>query len=407
MAVTMFRASDRKGSLDLVRRMMAIPGRSGEESRIVEFVLDQLRRAKVPRSDVIRDNVHERSPIGGEVGNLIVRLKGTTAGPRRLLMAHLDTVPLCVGSKPVVRKGRIVSADAKTGVGADDRSGAAVILSAALEVVRRGLPHPPLTFLWTVQEEVGLIGARHVSLTALGRPKLAFNFDGGAANKVTVGTTGAYRIDIDVIGIPSHAGVRPEQGVSATTIVALAVAQLHHDGWLGRIEKDGKKGTSNVGVVHAGEATNVVSAHAKVRAEVRSHDPDFRLTILEAFRTAFTQSALGVRNVSGECGRIVFTSRLDYESFRLADNEPCVVAAEAAVRAAGGEPYRAISDGGLDANWLTAHGVPTVTLGAGQENAHTTREYLDVEEFLRACQVARCLAGACESSGPPARQRMR
>jgi tripeptide aminopeptidase len=95
-------------------------------------------------------------------------------------------------------------------------------------------------------------------------------------------------------------------------------------------------------------------------------------------------------------GKVRLTSRLDYEAFRLDAQEPCVLAAEQAVRAAGAEPLRAISNGGLDANWLTAHGIPTVTLGCGQQNAHTVSEMLDVKAFRLACRIALRLATATE-----------
>ena len=66
--------------------------------------------------------------------------------------------------------------------------------------------------------------------------------------------------------------------------------------------------------------------------------------------------------------------------------------AQAAVRRCDAQPVRAVSDGGLDANWLTARGIPTVSLGCGQENGHTVSERLDVAEFRRACRIAFCLA---------------
>jgi tripeptide aminopeptidase len=84
--------------------------------------------------------------------------------------------------------------------------------------------------------------------------------------------------------------------------------------------------------------------------------------------------------------------RLEYEAFRLADRDPSVLAAERAVAAVGGRPTRAVSNGGLDANWMTARGIPTVTLGCGQENPHTTAERLDLREYHRACQVVLHLA---------------
>ena len=46
----------------------------------------------------------------------------------------------------------------------------------------------------------------------LGKPKLAFNFDGGSPAKLTIGATGGYRMTIDIQGLASHAGNRPERG---------------------------------------------------------------------------------------------------------------------------------------------------------------------------------------------------
>ena len=207
---------------------------------------------------------------GGPTGNLICKLPGSIRGPRRLLMAHMDTVPLAVGATPVRQGDELAPADANTALGADDRAGTAAVLAAALEVLRRGLPHPPLTFLWTVQEEIGLFGARHVAANLLGNPRLAFNFDGRSPDEITVGATGGYRLDIHVRGIPAHAGVAPEKGVSAIAVAADAVARLQREGWHGRIENDGRWGTSNVGVIHGGEATNVVPDFAEIQGTLRT-----------------------------------------------------------------------------------------------------------------------------------------
>src|SRR5205085_7176909 len=133
------------------------------------------RHAGAQESAIVLDTAHRRTPTPGEVGNLIFKLPGSVRAPRRLLMAHLDTVPICLGSKPKIEGNFVRSADPKTAVGADDRAGAATILTAALAILRNKLPHPPLTFFWPVQEEIGLYGARHVDLKLLGNPKLAFN----------------------------------------------------------------------------------------------------------------------------------------------------------------------------------------------------------------------------------------
>src|SRR5207248_1472330 len=119
--------------------------------------------------------------------------------------------------------------------------------------------------------------------------------------------------------------------------------------------------------------------------------------ILQTIERAFAKAAGEVRNVEGRCGKVTIASRLDYDSFRLADDEPCVLAAEAAVAAIGRQPYRAVTNGGLDANWLTARGIPTVTLGCGQMFPHTVREQLDVAAFHGACRVGLRLATAAEN----------
>ncbi len=229
-------------------------------------------------------------------------------------------------------------------------------------------------------------------MSLLGNPRLAFNFDGGPASKITVAATGGYRMDIRVVGRASHAGVAPERGVSAIAIAALAIAQLHREGWHGRIEKNGRTGTSNIGVIHGGQATNVVTDEVLIKAEARSHNPVFRRRIIRAIERAFQKAARSVRNVEGVRGEVQIDGQLDYESFRLRDDEPCVLAAEEAVAACGGDPLRAVSNGGLDANWMTVRGVPTVTLGCGQENVHTTSERLNLDEFRRACRIALHLA---------------
>ncbi len=384
-------------ALRLVMRLMAIPGGSGEEARVVDFVTKALRRAGAPAGAIRTDRAHRKTPLAGQVGNLIFKLPGNgppeiARGGRRLMAAHLDTVPICVGAKPVLKGKYVRAADPHTGLGADNRAGTAVLLTTAMDLLRRKVPHPPLTFLWTVQEEVGLQGARNLKVGMLGRPRLAFNWDGGAPEKLTIGATGGYRIEIEVEGYASHAGGAPEQGVSAIAIASLAIADLVAGGWHGQIRKGRGQGTSNIGSIHGGAATNVVTDLVELKAEARSHDPKFRKKIVQAIEKAFGQAVRRVRSEDGRQGKIRFDGRLDYESFRLARDEPSVRAAEAAVRAEGHEPLFAIADGGLDANWLTAHGMPTVSLGCGQQNIHTVREQLDVAAFHRARRIAWRLA---------------
>ncbi|WP_437229345.1 M20/M25/M40 family metallo-hydrolase [Planctomicrobium sp. SH661] len=381
-----------ESAIDLVLRMLAIPGKSGQESAIARFIVDELKSLGIADSQIQFDNAHKKSPFGGEVGNLIVKLPGTLRKPRKLLMAHIDTVPLCVGCEPVRDGNLIRSKNPKTALGGDDRAGAATLLNTLRLIQTQKLPHPPLTFFWAVQEEVGLVGARHVAINKLGNPKLCFNWDGGPAQLATIGATGDDHIAIEITGLASHAGAHPEDGVSAIAIAALAISSLVADGWHGKVVKGKKTGTSNIGVISGGDATNVVTDRVVLKGEARSHDPAFRAKIVEAYRKAFTQAAKSIKNAAGQTGSVKFEATHKYESFRIDPKSEIVQAASNAIRQVGLTPETRISNGGLDANWMFTHGLPTVTLGCGQSGIHTVNEVLHLDTYLNACRIALLLA---------------
>lgn len=378
---------DTQAATDLVTEMIAIPGRSGEEAAVVEFITQHLRGLGIPESAIQTDGVHRKSHLGGQTGNLIVKLPGTKRGPRRLMMGHIDTVPLCVGCEPVRDGAFLRPKEPTTALGGDNRAGAAVVLTAITEIVKNDLPHPPLTLLWPVQEEVGIVGVRHVSVSKLGKPKLAFNWDGGVPTMLVVGATGDTNIEIEVNGIASHAGAHPQDGVNAAAIASLAIADLTRDGWHGQIIKGRRTGTSNIGVISGGDATNVVMPNLKIRAEARSHDAKFRQKIVDQIRKAFEKAARELKNAAGQRGSVKFESSLKYNSFKLPKDTPCVQAAISAIESLGLAAETRTCNGGLDANWMTAHGIPTVTLGCGQQGIHTVDEMLHIDSFLEACHI--------------------
>jgi tripeptide aminopeptidase len=376
----------------LVLELMAIPGKSGEEAPVAEYIRGKLLAAGAPPEALVTDNAHRQALIQGNTGNLILQLPGTMKAPRRMFSAHMDTVPICVGSQPEVEGDFVRSANPASGLGGDDRAGAATILTAALEILEHKLPHPPLVFCWFIQEEVGLYGARCVNKSLLGKPAMCFNWDGGACEKITIGATGGYRMTIEVEGLAAHAGVCPERGVSAIAIASLAIADLARGGWHGLIEKGKQRGTSNVGYIHGGEATNVVTDRVSLKAEARSHNPKFRGQIIKAIERAFASAVKELKSSEGKRGSVKIDGRLDYEAFLIDPKSECVQLAGAAVTDVGRQPLQAVSNGGLDANWLNAHGIPTVTLGCGQMNVHMTSEMLDLPAYRDACRIALRLA---------------
>lgn len=385
-----------KQAVQRVMEMISISGKSCEEKAIAEYIEQQLLRAGVPPSAVSYDRAHKLSPYGGEVGNLIVKLPGTLKAPRRMLMGHIDTVPLCVGAQPVVKGNKIVSKSPLTALGGDNRAGASIVLTAILEILKRDLPHPPLTLFWPVQEEIGLLGARHVAINKLGNPKLCFNWDGGDAQITCIGATGGYELFIEINGIASHAGGHPEDGVNAIAVASLAISDLVQNGWHGLILKNGERGTSNIGLIEGGDATNVVTAKVALRGEARSHNPKFRSRIVKEIKQAFERAVKQLKNAAGKTGKLTFAADLKYDSFHLSSDEPCVQSAIAAVKKCGLAPELRVSNGGLDANWTSALGLPTVTLGAGQHDIHTTAEWLDVPSYLKACRIGLTIATATE-----------
>lgn len=386
---------DPKRAEALVMRLMAVPGKSGQEAAIASAIERELLKAGAKKSWISRDDAHKKSPFlnrGGQCGNLILKLPGTLKGPRRVLMAHMDTVPLCVGSKPVRKGSAVRSADKRTALGADDRAGCCTILTAALEILRRKLPHPPVTFFFAVQEEVGMNGVRYGTISKLGNPKRAFNWDGGACNQLRLGATGSYSLQIEIKGLASHAGAHPQRGVSAVAIAGLAIADLQQHGWHGLVAKGKKKGTSNIGVIEAGEATNVVADRVVIHAEARSHDRAFRKRLVAEYKKAFVRAVKRVRNDQGKRGALVFKALHKYESFRMSDRDPSVREAMAVMHALNVVPELGIANGGLDANWMAARGIPTVTVGCGQRKPHTVEERLEMPEYLSACRIALNLA---------------
>ncbi|MFI4875132.1 MAG: M20/M25/M40 family metallo-hydrolase [Blastopirellula sp. JB062] len=388
-------AANRTQALRLVKKLLAIPGASGREKLVAQFIESELLAAGAEKSWFRYDNAHKQGPIAdAEVGNLIVNIPGTLDAPRRLLMAHMDTVPLCVGCTPIRRGDCLESRELDRGLGADDRAGVAVVLHAAAQILRKQIPHPPLTLLFTIEEEIGLHGAKNLRTALLKKPQLAFNWDGGSSAKLTVGAIGGYRMSIEVSGIASHAGVAPQRGASAITIASLAIARLHRGGWLGAIKKRKQSGTSNVGVIEGGAATNVVCDRVKLRAEARSHDVEFLSKIVAEIETAFREAAAEVKNEEGQSGSVEIAGRLDYEPFLLSSDEPSVTVAQQTLAALGHQAELSVANGGLDANWLFRHGVPTVTFGCGQRNQHMATEQLHLESFYQACDIGLNVAAA-------------
>ena len=260
------------------------------------------------------------------------------------------------------------------------------------------LPHPPITLLFTVREESGLHGARELDPKDLGGAAMCINVDGQSAADLIIGAVGQENWQAEIIGKASHAGVAPEKGISSTLVGALALAEAQRQGWFGKVVKPEGRGTSNIGIFGgrdgkaAGDATNVVTDYGFLKGEARSPEAAFATEIAKGFEQAFTTARDMVKDDKGETAEVKFSRVPAYPPFRLPEDAPIRKRAAEALGALGIAPNFIFSNGGLDANWLDKHGVPTITIGAGQAEIHTIKEYVDLREFERGCRLAILLA---------------
>lgn len=388
---------DAKAAEAHLMKFLSVEGVTGEEAAIAAAVSDALKAVGVPADAIRFDTVNERIPVPTQTGNLLATLPGTRKGPRLLFSTHLDTVPLCAGAKPKKQGDHIVT-DGSTALGGDNRTGCAVLVAMVETLLKHNLPHPPITLLFTVREESGLHGARELLPKDLDGAAMCFNVDGKLASELIIGAVGQENWEVEILGKASHAGVAPEKGISATLVGAIALAEAHRNGWFGKVVKPEGKGTSNPGIFGgkagkpAGDATNVVTDYVHIKGEARSSDAKFATTIAEGYKAAFEKARGEVKDVTGATAEVKFSHKPSYPPFNLPEDSPAVRHAKKAVEAIGLKPTTLFSNGGLDANWLVKHGVPTVTIGAGQYEIHTVKEYVDVPEFLQGCRLAVALA---------------
>jgi tripeptide aminopeptidase len=390
-------------SIDDLMQLLSIEGPPGGEAAVARFLSQELQAIGVPAEKIAHDHAYQQSEYGGETGNLIVRYDGTRPGPHLMFSAHMDTIPTAVGCRSRLDEAneRIVNERNDTALGGDNRTGCAVLLALAHELSRREGAHPPVTLVFFIQEEVGLIGSRGLDVAKLGRPMpdMGFNVDGAAPGNFITAVIGTERFTIDVTGKAAHAGASPGEGISAAVIAAHAIAGLSHDGWHGRIEKEDGRGTANVGILRGGQGSNVVMPTLHILAEARSHDAAFRRKIVATWHEHFTRAARQLTDRHGQSGAIQFHPGPQYQAFALADSEPVAQTALAAAQATGLTGRLTSDDGGMDANWLVAHGIPTVTFGAGQRQIHTTSEWIDLADFRRACRLIVAIVDAVLPNG--------
>ncbi len=362
--------------LDTFLQLVRIDSETFHEGEMVDFVVRRIRKAGY---DAYVDNAGKA--VGGEAGNVYVHLPADgVEAPPLLFCSHLDTVSPGKGVEPVVRGGRVISAG-KTVLGADCKAGVAVMLELIRLAGDKAFPHGPLEFLFTIAEEKQLQGVRNLEWERI-RSRHAFVLDGsGGVGRVINASPTQDNLEFIFTGRAAHAGVEPEKGINAIYGACWAVSLMR----LGRIDSET---TANVGIIRGGRAVNIVPDRAVVEGEVRSMDPEK----LEEQRRSMIRAAMEAEAAVG-VGVEVKTERA-YEGFRIDPRDPLVRLAQEAGKAMGMRMEVSPSGGGSDANFLNAAGVKALVLSMGAREAHTTHEYLEIEDLHRLERLCREIAGA-------------
>ncbi len=359
--------------LELVR----IDSPPGYEAAAARYCAEALRAAGC---DVWFDD--SASTTGSDTGNLIALLPGVASGTLAL-SAHLDVVEPCRGIEPVVVDGLITSAG-PTVLGADDRAGLAAIIESVRRLSESDAPHPTIRIIFTVLEEIGLVGAKSLRVEDTDCD-LCLVFDAeGAPGGIVVAAPTHYTFTARFHGRASHAGVCPEQGISAISIAADAITRME----LGRLDAGT---TANIGSIRGGSATNVVAGRCDLTGECRSLDP----LRVEAVRDRMTAAMQSAADAAG--GEVEIAWELAYGGFlHDADSPEVKLVAEACARA-GFEPRLYGTGGGSDANVLASLGVPVLALACGMSGVHGVQEQLaiaDLEAIPRIIEEAAALMSA-------------
>jgi len=356
---------------NLLLELVQIDSVSREEREVAERIKQYCEEMG---AEVFIDGAGEA--VGGNTGNVIARFPGTIPGADPIMMsAHMDTVVPGKGVKPVV-EGDIIRTDGTTVLGGDDKSGVSVILEVIRCLQEQSIPHAPIDAVFSICEEVGLLGAKHLDMSKV-RARYGIVFDSDDPGFLFTRGPSANHFEFKIHGLESHAGVAPDQGISAIRIAAEAITAMK----LGRIDEET---TANIGVIRGGEATNIITNLVTLRGEARSLD-DEKLEahtrhIIECLEQAAAKHEVTVDGVTTR-GRVESHVTREYYAMDVPDDSRVVRLVRQAASKMGLEVKTLASGGGCDANIFNKRGIECANLGTGMRAIHTVKEWLDVKDM--------------------------
>jgi len=226
------------------------------------------------------------------------------------------------------------------------------------------------------------MGAKHFDTGRLrARRGLVLDVDG--VSELITRAPGANRVTFTVHGLAAHAGVCPEEGLSAIQMAAEAISAMR----LGRLDAET---TANLGVIEGGRATNIVPDRVVVRGETRSLSPAKLEAQTEAMRRCFLDVAA---RRSVRVGGREHQARVDvdvhhqYDRLEVPDHAGIVALVQGAAAAVGRTCPTRSTGGGSDANVFAARGIEVANLACGMREIHTVNEWVDIRDLVLTAEL--------------------
>lgn len=361
---------------NLLLELVQIDSHSREEREVAERIKGICEEMG---AEVEIDDAGEK--VGGNSGNVIARFKGNVEGSPIMMAAHMDTVVPGKGVKPVI-EGDIIRTDGTTVLGGDDKSGCAVIIETIRCLKEQNIPHTDIEAIFTICEEVGLLGAKNVDTSKL-KSKIGVVFDSDDPGFLfTKGPSQNY-VEIKIHGLESHAGVAPDEGISAIVIAAEAIAGMK----LGRIDDET---TANIGIIKGGAATNIIPNYVELRGEARSHNAEKLKAQCDYMVSRFEEAAAKYQvTVEGKTTKARIEAKVEqaYGAMNVSDDSDVVKLVIGAASRLGKTVKTLGSGGGCDANVFNQKGIECANLGTGMRAIHTVNEWLDVKDMYESTEI--------------------
>jgi len=274
----------------------------------------------------------------------------------------------------------VVTASGTTLLGADDKSGVAVVMSAVRHLLRHPeIPHGVLRICFNPDEEI----ARGMTRLDLGElaADVGYTLDGEDLGEIDFETFSADAAVLEIRGVSIHPGWAKDVMVNALRLAGSFLAALP-------TEISPERTAGRDGFIHPVE----VGGNAE-RCTVRMILRDFELAGLAAKRVIVEQVVAGLRTSEP---RAVFTLTFpeQYRNMRYwleKDMRPVELAREA-VRRAGLTPLSTAIRGGTDGSNLTARGLPCPNIFCGMREVHSQREWVSLQDMVKSVETLLHLA---------------